>query len=83
MRWEQSGERDLGFSQWHRERFDDDCKAFDLDMVGMCHRCDQPLYAIESTRSTGFKPTKWTRRVAVILNVPAYLIRYISQTSTT
>jgi hypothetical protein len=77
-RYERSGIRDLGFSQWHRERFDDDAKAYDVDLVGLCHRCDQPQYVIETTRSAGFKPTKWTARVALMLNVPGYLVHYVN-----
>jgi hypothetical protein len=76
MRHERSGERDLTINLWHRATFGDEAKALDLDLVGMCHRCDQPLYAWEATRSTLYKPTKWLRRITSQQNVPGYLVTY-------
>lgn len=74
-RWERSGERDLGMSQWHREQFGTDCHAFDIDLIGMCLYCAQPLYAWECTRADQ-KSTRWLEKVCAFMNIPGYLVRY-------
>jgi hypothetical protein len=79
-RWEISGERDLGMSQWHREQFDHDAAAFDVDLIGMCHLCSHPLYAWECTRTSGYKQTRWLQQVCQFLNIPGYLIHYQNDT---
>jgi hypothetical protein len=76
VRHESSGERDLTINLWHRASFGDHAKAFDIDLVGMCGRCDQTLYAYEATRSTTFKATNYLRNACMHLNVPGYLVRY-------
>ena len=76
MRHEQSGVRDLSMNIWHRVTFDDDAKAFDVDLVDICHICAAPLYCWEATRSQQYKATSWTENVANKLNIPAYLIVY-------
>jgi hypothetical protein len=76
MRHESSGERDLSINLWHRATFGDDAKALDVDLIGMCGRCDQPLYAYEATRSQGYKATKWLRQICLQQNVPGYLVVY-------
>jgi hypothetical protein len=73
---ERSGWRDLYISAFHRVRFDDDSSAFDLDLVGLCGRCVGHLYVIESTRQRVGKPTAWTERTAMRLNVPGLLVAY-------
>lgn len=74
-RYEISGERDLAFSQWHRRVFDDDAAALDIDLVGMCKRCNQPIYMIETTRADK-KSTTWTEVIARKCQVPAFVVFY-------
>jgi hypothetical protein len=64
-------------SQWHRDVFGDECKAFDLDLVGVCGACQNPLYVWETTRAA-VKATTWTGRTAFRFNVPGFLIHYVS-----
>lgn len=76
---ERSGVRDLTISAWHRIRLGEDCKAFDLDLVGMCpdFDCAANLYVIEAAKdSERDKPTTWTCATANRLNVPGILVRY-------
>jgi hypothetical protein len=77
---ERTGVRDLAFSQWHRSVFVDEAKAFDFDLVDMCHLCNQPLFVTESVRGNGYKSTVWTQRTALGMNVPAVLVRYSCDT---
>lgn len=78
-RWEQSGERDLAVNDWHRHAFDDECIAFDLDLAGVCRRCYQTLYLIESTRAE-IKSTRWLHALSEQMHPspPAFLIKYAS-----
>lgn len=76
-RWERSGERDLAFSQWHRENFHDQADAFDVDLVGICHsyKCRTPLYKIESTRAAQ-KATTMLEGVCSVSKTPGILVQY-------
>lgn len=56
-RWEQTGERSLAFSQWHREKFSDDADAFDVDLMGICHQLvdafpDEKMNLVQATIGT-------------------------------
>lgn len=72
---ERTGTRDLTISAWHRRNFDDDQSAFDLDLIGVCKLCGNPLYVWETTRAAD-KNTTWTGRSAHRFNVPGYLVTY-------
>lgn len=75
MRQEQTGKRDLTFSNWHRERLGDEATAIDVDLVGYCNGCTVPLYVIESTR-VEHKSTVVLNEVSRRLGCDGFLVRY-------
>lgn len=64
---------DRTVQDWHRSTFGRNATAIDLDLMGACKRCSAPLYLIESTTNPD-KHTNILRRLAVITDVPAYLV---------
>ena len=40
---------DRTVQDWHRDTFGRDAWAIDLDLMGACHKCREPLYLVEST----------------------------------
>jgi hypothetical protein len=76
-RHERWGERDLAFSRWHRS-LEGDLDWIDLDYVGYCHTCREPLFVMELARYVGqtHKATTVTRKIADRLDVPALLVFY-------
>lgn len=58
-----TGERDLGFSQWHRDTFGPEAHAFDIDLVARCNACGRELIAYEETHQRN-KDTSWVAHAA-------------------
>ena len=58
---------------WHRRALPRDCWAIDLDLVGACKVCRQPLYLIEATRNPD-KATSVLERFATMCDVPALIV---------
>lgn len=58
---------------WHRTAMARDADAIDLDLVGFCRRCRQPLYMIEATTNPE-KGTYYLRKLAAAASVPALLV---------
>lgn len=78
MRWEVTGERDLGFSRWHRETLPTSWAMLDIDVAGYCRDCHSFLYVAETALDTGqsHKDFAMTKVVAEALDVPGYVILY-------
>lgn len=64
---------DRTVQDWHRQAFDRDCWAIDLDLMGVCRSCRQPLYLIESTTNPA-KPTSILRNLGERAAVPALVV---------
>jgi hypothetical protein len=64
---------DRTVQDWHRETFSRDAWAIDLDLMGACHRCRDPLYLIEATTNPN-KPVTILRKLAERANVAALII---------
>lgn len=64
---------DRTVQDWHRESFPPDYWAIDLDLMGACNRCRQPLYLIESTTNPN-KPFTILENLAERANVPAVVV---------
>lgn len=64
-------------NDWHRDRFPEEHKAIDIDLMGCCPRCKRPLYLIEATEQMEGKPTSYLRALAVEADTPAFLIFHI------
>lgn len=64
---------DRTVQDWHRERFHHDAWAIDLDLMGACHMCADPLYLIEATTNPE-KHTSIIHQLAKRSQVPALLI---------
>lgn len=65
--------QDRTVQDWHRESFPADHWAIDLDLMGACRRCRQPLYLIESTTNPN-KPSSILLRLAQRADIPAFVI---------
>lgn len=79
MNHERTGQRDLGFSRWHRalESRWGEWKACDIDLAGFCPQCHRPLYLIEDTQQMeGHKGTTYVQTLAAMTGTPAWLVRY-------
>jgi hypothetical protein len=64
---------DRTVQDWHRRVFGEDCWAIDLDLLGACRRCREPLYLIEATTNPN-KPTSILFNLARRAHVPALII---------
>ena len=78
---ERYSNRDLTINNWHWGRFGTDAHAFDVDLVGVCHRaaCREPLYVIEATSVKGEKSLRWAKTAAQAMGVPGYIVRHDAQ----
>ena len=67
-----------GYSHWHRQQHN--CLGFsDIDQVGMCNSCLEPLFLAETVFNNGqdfIKPHKITKRLAEMASIPAFVIWY-------
>jgi len=64
---------DRTVQDWHRESFPPDYWAIDLDLLGVCKFCKDPLYAIESTTNPN-KPLSILSALATKLGIPGLMI---------
>lgn len=53
MRWEQTGQRSLVYSHWHRLYLGHDEAMIDIDAAEYCRRCSKVLALIETARDGG------------------------------
>jgi hypothetical protein len=64
---------------WHRT-LDESLTYIDIDCVEYCSKCKTPLALIETVRYVGqplmSKPYTITRRLALMANLPAYVVGY-------
>lgn len=67
---------------WHYDVFPLDNWAIDLDLMGACSRCRQPLYLIEATTNGESKPTTILRSLAERANLAAFVIFHDVETKT-
>lgn len=65
--------QDRTVQDWHRERFPRQAWAIDLDLMGACHICREPLYLIEATTNPN-KPTTILKKLAKRADVPGLVI---------
>ena len=65
------------YSEWHRA-LKNDLGYIDIDSVGICLKCKQPLYLAETTFDVGqaWKATTTTEKLARLANLPSFLIFY-------
>jgi hypothetical protein len=70
--------QDRTVQDWHRESFPATHWAIDLDLMGACNRCREPLYLIEATTNPE-KPYTILRKLAARAEVPALVIYHDSQ----
>ena len=65
------------YSEWHRS-LKNDLGYIDIDSVGICLKCKQPLYLAETTFDVGqaWKATTTTEKLARLANLPSFLIFY-------
>lgn len=66
---------DSWVNHWHRDTFGEKAFAYDVDLMGVCARCLEPLYLIEATRSSE-KSTTFLKKLARRANVPAILVQH-------
>lgn len=64
---------DRTVEDWHRNNLPDYCWAIDIDLVGACSICRQPIYLIEST-SSRCKATTILVQFASMTGLPAMTI---------
>jgi hypothetical protein len=78
VRWELTGQRDLGFSQWHREACPDDWSIIDIDWCGFCRDCGEPLFLLELAKDSGqaHKTATATKKLAKMAGLSAYVVLY-------
>ena len=65
------------YSEWHRS-LKNELGYIDIDSVGICLKCKQPLYLAETTFDVGqaWKATTTTEKLARLANLPSFLIFY-------
>ena len=67
-----------GYSSWHRGNHN--LLGFsDIDQVGMCNACLEPLFLAETVYNNGqdfIKPHKITKKLAEMAGIPAFIIWY-------
>lgn len=64
---------DRTVQDWHRRAFPASDWAIDLDLLGACNSCREPLYVIEATTNP-HKPVTIMERLAQRANVPALVV---------
>jgi hypothetical protein len=73
-----TGVKFSGYSNWHRQQHN--CLGFsDIDQVGTCNSCLEPLFLAETVFNNGqdfIKPHQITKRLAVMAGIPAFIIWY-------
>lgn len=62
------------FARWHRDHPENNATMIDLDGVGYCQACLQPLYLIEATRATKRKNASVTERLGELLGATVWVV---------
>lgn len=62
------------FAQWHRDQPDDHAKMIDLDSLGYCPRCLDPVYLIEATRANKRKQAAVTEHLGRLVNATVWVV---------
>ena len=62
------------FADWHREQPDLDAKAIDIDLLGYCKHCLDPLYLIEATRGRNRKNASVLEHLGRMIGVPVWVV---------
>ncbi len=62
------------FAQWHRDQPDDNAKMIDLDSLGYCPTCLDPLYLIEATRGRNRKPAHVTEHLGRLIETVVWVV---------
>ena len=65
--------QDRTVQDWHRDAFPSTYHAIDLDLMGCCHLCREPLYLIEATTNPE-KGYSILRRLALRSNLPGFVV---------
>ena len=65
------------YSEWHRN-LQNKLGYIDIDCVGICLKCKDPLYLAETTFDVeqSWKATTTTEKLAKLSNLPSFLIFY-------
>lgn len=66
---------DRTVQDWHRDTFPSHFWAIDLDLMGACKRCREPVYLIEATTNPS-KPTSILRALAARAKVAAFVVEH-------
>lgn len=62
------------FATWHRDpSHEDDAKAIDIDLLGYCAGCLDPLYLVEATRGRNRKTAIVLEHLGEQLSVPVFV----------
>lgn len=77
VRAEQTGKRNLCYSQWHR-KLPFRVTMIDVDGLEYCQRCRKPLAVIETARDVGqtVKPATVLAALAASAGISAYVLLY-------
>lgn len=64
---------DRTVQEWHATTLGRDCSAIDIDLMGFCRKCSEPLYLIEAAE-TEQKSTRVVERLGLLAGIPALLV---------
>lgn len=64
---------DRTVQDWHRNAFPASDWAIDMDLLGACNSCREPLYLIEATTNPN-KPLSILKRLAMRSHLPAFVV---------
>lgn len=64
---------DRTVQDWHRNAFPASDWAIDMDLLGACNSCREPLYLIEATTNPN-KPLSILKRLAMRSHLPALVV---------
>lgn len=64
---------DRTVQDWHFRVFPKEHAAIDLDLMGACRLCGQPVYLIEATTNPN-KQIRYLRALAARAQVPAFIV---------
>lgn len=72
---------DRTVQDWHRDTLPSSFMAIDLDLMGVCPRCKDPLYGIEATTNPN-KPVTILRQLAVKADMAGIVAMHDTETIT-
>lgn len=61
------------FADWHRNQDDDSAGMIDLDGVGFCRQCSEPLYLVEATEGKTRKNATVTERLGELARLEVFV----------